>query len=994
MATLTRDLRRDLERTVKQARRVAEAGARKILEELGVHHHEPYGSMTPEQRALRNRLRAHGRQMGDRRDRQKGSQTIDRLIQECSYEHWHRMLFARFLAETDLLIEPRSRVAITLEECQEQAREKGVDWLELASGYAERMLPQIFRLDDPALAATLPPETRSDLEDLLESLPCDVFTADDSLGWVYQFWQAEKKDEVNRSEAKIGADELPSVTQLFTEDYMVLFLLHNTLGAWWAGKVLANHSTLASSARSEDDLRSACGVGGIEWTYLRFVREADEAGVGGPWRPAAGTFKGWPRAAKDLTVLDPCMGSGHFLVFALPILVALRKAEEDLSGTDAADAVLRDNLFGLEIDLRCTQIAAFNLAFAAWRRTEFHQLPPLNLACSGLAIGVTKAEWLKLAEKAAAAADQETKRDFLGVEGNSLTHGFEERIKNGLESLYDLFAKAPWLGSLIDPRRAGGDIFRESFAKLDPLLTSITTAADTHEAREMAVAARGMAHAAKLLGGNFTLTITNVPYLTRQAQSDQIRQYCGEHFDKGKADLATCFISRALSWAKNGTISVVAPTGWHYQPAYTRFRKHLLDTCEWNSVLRLGSGAFEGISGEVVNVSLCTVTHIERSRAKGSVGFWIDGSEAKSPIQKGALASSSDLHPFDRLKQKSHPDHRIILAELGDSPALAKYARSLTGTRTADNPQFLRNFWELEAIGADWEPLQSTVKTTVPFGGREQVIHWEKGEGKLRALADLGYASIQGAGAWGKQGICVSLMGNLPTTLYTGEKYDMNCGIVWTDNEKEFPALWAYLSSEEYSVDIRKIDQQLKLTTATLLKIPFDIHKWRAVAATKFATGLPTPNSSNPNQWIYSGHPKGSTSPLAASVSRLIGYRWPRQTGSSFMDCPSIQLDGLENHADDDGIVCLTALKGEAPVEQRLNALLSVAFGGDWSATKLAGLLSKVGFTGKSLDDWLRDGFFGTTLRTVRATSLCLAHLGWSARRLPRPRQLPPPRCS
>ena len=107
------------------------------------------------------------------------------------------------------------------------------------------MLPQIFRKDDPVLEIALPPETRSEMEDLLKGLPKPVFEADDSLGWVYQFWQADKKDEVNKSEVKIGADELPAVTQLFTEDYMVLFLLHNTLGAWWAGKVLAGNPGLA-----------------------------------------------------------------------------------------------------------------------------------------------------------------------------------------------------------------------------------------------------------------------------------------------------------------------------------------------------------------------------------------------------------------------------------------------------------------------------------------------------------------------------------------------------------------------------------------------------------------------------------------------------------------------------------------------------------------------------------------------------------------------------
>src|SRR5271156_1702057 len=170
MALLDRALRKDLENTVKKARRVAEAGARKAVAQVGVGETEAPKHLSGEQRALRNRLRAHGRQLGDRRDPKTGFQDTARLVQECAYEHWHRMLFARFLAETGLLIEPDSGIAITLDEVQELAREKATDWLELASDYAERMLPQIFRSGDPVLDIALPPETRSALEDLLKGL--------------------------------------------------------------------------------------------------------------------------------------------------------------------------------------------------------------------------------------------------------------------------------------------------------------------------------------------------------------------------------------------------------------------------------------------------------------------------------------------------------------------------------------------------------------------------------------------------------------------------------------------------------------------------------------------------------------------------------------------------------------------------------------------------------------------------------------------------------
>ena len=202
------------------------------------------------------------------------------------------MLFARFLAENDLLIEPRAGVAISLDECRELAAEQRRPWIDLASEFAVRMLPQVFRPDDPVLEVQLPPETRNKLEELLDELPGAVFTADDSLGWTYQFWQAEQKDTVNASANKIGSEELPAVTQLFTEDYMVLFLLHNTLGAWWAGKVLAANPKLATSAKSEEELRKAVSLPGIPWKYVRFIKGND-----GEWTPAAGTFAGWPKTA-------------------------------------------------------------------------------------------------------------------------------------------------------------------------------------------------------------------------------------------------------------------------------------------------------------------------------------------------------------------------------------------------------------------------------------------------------------------------------------------------------------------------------------------------------------------------------------------------------------------------------------------------------------------------------------------------------------------------
>jgi hypothetical protein len=205
----------------------------------------------------------------------------------------------------------------------------------------------------------LPPAARPGaprLEALLASLDPATFAAADALGWTWQFWRAAGTRAARSG--RIGNEDVAGMTQLFTEPYMVRFLLHNTLGAWHAARTLARRPELAR-ASDEAGARAACALPGIDWTLLRLVRED------GAWRPAAGAYAGWPWRAADLTLLDPCCGGGHFLVAALPMLAALRAAEEGLEPAASVRAVLRDNLCGLDLDGRCVQVAKDALTLAA-----------------------------------------------------------------------------------------------------------------------------------------------------------------------------------------------------------------------------------------------------------------------------------------------------------------------------------------------------------------------------------------------------------------------------------------------------------------------------------------------------------------------------------------------------------------------------------------------------------------------------------------------------
>jgi hypothetical protein len=947
MPSLRRDLRSQLEKTVLKGRDLAEQGALEALTTLGVDQAKPFDHLTADQKRLRNQLRSRGRQAGDRRE-DSGRQALDHLTGVVAYEHWHRMLFARFLAENGLLIEPEHQVAVSLADVAELARDAKADIWELAGTYAQRMLPAVFRADDPVLALPLARETRTQLERLVGDLPRDVFLADDSLGWTYQFWQAKRKEEVNASGVKIGADEISPVTQLFTEDYMVEFLLHNTLGAWHAGKVLPTLSAEALAKAEEADVRRMVslpaknGLPEVEWTYLRFIRDEPTK----QWKPAAGTFEGWPKAARQVTFLDPCMGSGHFAVFALPLLARLRLEEEQLDAAEAVAATLRDNIHGLELDERCTQIAAFNLALTAWKLGGYQPLPPLHLACSGLAPHASEKEWVSLA-------------------------GSDEKLQRGMARLYRLFQNAPVLGSLINPRADEGDLLVASFHELQPLLekalvqeTKIEKKADlSAEAlakAEMAVTARGLAKAAEILAGQFTLVATNVPYLARGKQDELLKQHCERVYLEAKSDLATCFVERCLTFCeKRGSTALVTPQNWLFLGSYKHLRQRLLRQMTWDSVVRLGEHGFDSSAAAGAFTALLTLTHQSPLEAHTLAG--LDASAYKSPAEKAVTLSSAAVVTVSQNGQLDNPDSRVRFEESEGGSLLSLHASTATGMQTFDLPRFLIKHWEVQSRAEIWWPSQSTVETTLTYGGLSDSVRWEHGRGDLcRLMEDLaaqGYSSgIWRAGSqfWGSLGILVSLMREMPTTLYLGTPFNQNAGVLIPKVEKDLLAIYCFCESGEMFRQVRAVDQSLKVTNGTVGKIPFDLAHWQRVAAEKYPNGLPKPHSDDPTQWLFNGHPKGSDQPLHVAVARLLGYQWPRQTGSSFPDCPALGPDGLEALADQDGIVCLSPLRGERAGADRLRALLSAALGNFDERS----LIRATDSDATSLEDWLRDEFF------------------------------------
>lgn len=973
------DLRKRLEKAIIEARVIAEQGARKALEALAVGRHEPHGSMSADEKALRNRLRAHGRQLGDARDRQNATQSIRRLEREVAYEHWHRMLFARFLAENGLLIEPSSQVAISIEECEELAREQGLDPWALAASFAQGMLPQIFRPDDPVLSVGLPPETRQALQKLLADLEPEVFTADDSLGWTYQFWQSAEKEAVNarvKSGEKITGESLPAVTQLFTEPYMVQFLLHNTIGAWHAGKVLAARPELAATAASEQELRDAVALEGYGFEYLRFVRLLQDGDADGdpsrPWSPAAGTYSGWPTRASELKVLDPCCGSGHFLVAAFDLLVRLRQAEEGLAINDAIRAVLKDNLFGLELDARCTQIAAFHLALAAWRMAGAHiELPALHIACSGIGPNASKEEWLQLAQQAAASGGMPAKRDLFRNEESLLS----DALRNGLEELYETFTLAPEIGSLLDPAGQTADLLTAGLENLMPLLAAVLEVESaSDEVHERAVAARGMAKTWRILTaahGGYTLVLTNVPYLQAGAQSKQLSSYLKRRRHAGRTNVATAMLLRIRKMlGPHSVLGVVSPQDWLYKDKYGDFRQLALESLAWNFLARLGPGAFETISGEVVDVSLLVASRSTPSPHHAVPA--IDAQTAKGPSEKSKLLISETPTRFAQLQQKQNPRCVVITSARAAGRRLSTIASFHNGICCGDQFRFTRCTWEVDPSDSRWAKIQGTVKSSRPYGGLERVFLWEGGDGAYREYVEARLGPervntwIRGQEAWGRRGILVSAMGPLPVAHYLGELFDDNTVAIVPNFPEHIDFLWSFMSAPEYAAQVREIDRSLKVR-GPLVRVAFDEVALRSTVPAK----EDGPHSIDCTQWVFHGHPSDSEAgtALQVGVARLVGYRWPAELDEGLHLAPESReivrrCSELAAHADNDGIVCVSSVHGEGTAADRLRSLLAQCFGPDWAATKEHDLLTAAGERfdkGKiqpSLEHWVRDRFF------------------------------------
>jgi len=465
-----------------------------------------------------------------------------------------------------------------------------------------------------------------------------------------------------------------------------------------------------------------------------------------------------------------------------------------------------------------------------------------------------------------------------------------------------------------------------------------------------------MVHASRILTRRYHLVMTNPPYLGAGQHGAVLKDFCEAHYKTAKADLANVFLERSLKLCvPGGVVSFVMPQNWLFLKSYQKQREHLLRVATWNLLARLGSGAFEMITGEVVNAILLTLTHAKPAADQPLRG--LDASAPRSPGEKAVLLAGGEVVEVSQAGQLGNPDGRVALVDSSDEALLETYAEGLQGVSTSDNPRFRLMFWELARVEAGWRWFQGGCDSTQAYGGCESIVWLSKlvelyelardnatGENDFqerRAASNESGVYLRGQAAWSQKGVAVRQMRALASTLTQATPFDTNTAVVLPFKDEHLSAIWCFCSSPDYNEAVRRIDQKLNVTNATLVKVPFDLAHWQQVAAERYPDGLPKPYSDDPTQWIFHGHPQPATDPLQVAVARLLGYRWPAESDAA-MELSSearawiARCKDMDSLVDDDGILCLPAVRGEAAAVDRLRALLSRAFGAYWTGAKEA----------------------------------------------------------
>lgn len=397
------------------------------------------------------------------------------------------------------------------------------------------------------------------------------------IGWLYQFYISEKKDEVMGKTVK--TEDIPAATQLFTPDWIVRYLVENSLGRLWMLNHLA--SRLAES---------------MEYYIPATEQDADFLKVMSP---------------EELKVCDPCCGSGHMLTYAFDLLARIYE-EAGFSPREIPSLILKNNLHGIEIDPRAGELAAFALTMKA-REHDSRFLRRENAPQPNICVlqNVT--------------FDDEEFKSYMDFIGRDL-------FTAALQTTLRQFEKADCFGSLIVPQLTDAAAMLAELESRDVadqlLLSGIHTKVLT------------VLRQAEYLSPKYHVVVTNPPYMGGKGMNADLKKFAETKYPDSKSDLFAMFMERCLELVqKHGTIGMITMQSWMFLSSFEKLRTKLLDEDTILTMAHLGPRAFDTIGGEVVQTTAFTLTNTHIPDYKGAFLRLVDGNNEaeKSAMFKEAI---------------------------------------------------------------------------------------------------------------------------------------------------------------------------------------------------------------------------------------------------------------------------------------------------------------------------------------------------------------------
>ncbi|WP_339782728.1 BREX-1 system adenine-specific DNA-methyltransferase PglX [uncultured Marinobacter sp.] len=442
--------------------------------------------------------------------------------------------------------------------------------------YTELLMP-----DDLLSGSSILAHTR-------EAMTPDACEDVEVIGWLYQFYISEKKDQVFeglKKNQKITPADIPAATQLFTPHWIVRYLVENSLGRLW----MLN--------RPKSGL-----IDQMEYYIPPEQAETDFLKINSP---------------EEIKVCDPACGSGHMLTYAFDLLYAVYE-EEGYEPAEIPEKILTHNLVGIELDERAGELAAFSLtmkARARQRRFFSKDIEPNIFVLENVSFSSGELD------------------EYMSAVGRDLfTQGLRETLQQ--------FEEADNFGSLIEPKLISvADVLTELEAKD---LGSNLFLADTHSK------VLKVLRMTEVLSPRYAVVIANPPYMGGKGMNGRLGVWAKENYPKSKSDLFAMFMERNLNLAvKGGAVAMITMQSWMFLSSFEALRGRILNQHTILSMAHLGSRAFDSIGGEVVSTTAFVLENSHKPHYRGAYLRLVDGNseaEKMSMMAKAVAESRSGQH--------------------------------------------------------------------------------------------------------------------------------------------------------------------------------------------------------------------------------------------------------------------------------------------------------------------------------------------------------------